>query len=600
MTNAAPLAVLVPVVAGALHALLSAFTDRRDGLLAFAALVATAVLCAVVLGDAGARPVVWLGGWLPQGPIAVGIGLTIDPLGAAMALFVAVLGVLASVLSARLVASRGLVFDALLLTLIGAMIGFCYAGDLFTLFVLLELMSITAFVLVGYEVGERTPLTGALTFAIVNSLGAILLLFGIALLYGATGALNLAQLSRTMPAADHHVVLVAFGLICTGFLVKAAALPFHFWLGDAYAVAPTPICIILAGGFSELGLFGLARVTSTAFSDVLDPPALRTLLVIFGVGTALVGAAMCLWQHHLKRQLAFATVAQLGLYLVALGLVDTDALAGLAIWIVGDGLARAALFGSVGVLQHEFGSIREDELHGRGREIWPLGIVVVVCILALASLPPFGPFLGKSAVDDAALRLNWSWIPAMIALVTALTAGTLLRSAARVFAGIGTVASVIEGSAAAYEAADAEEDTEREAGGRRVAHSPMLWIPILALAGGAVAWGLVPGLEEHAGQAAAAFRDAPGFGAIVLDRAGLPLPPPPPTLKPPGTTAYLYAAATVTGSFVVAAIGLARMGRSEPGPLAALRRLHSGRSGDYAAWLAAGAAVLVAASARWL
>ena len=155
------------------------------------------------------------------------------------------------------------------------MVGFCLTGDLFNLFVFFELMSVSAYVLVGYEVGQRAALEGALTFAVTNTVGSILLLFGIGLLYGRTGALNLAQMGAALAPGADALVGVAFALIACGLLVKAAVVPFHLWTADAYAVAPTPVCILLAGAFSELGLFGLARVYWTVFDGALGATTRR-------------------------------------------------------------------------------------------------------------------------------------------------------------------------------------------------------------------------------------------------------------------------------------------------------------------------------------
>src|SRR3954467_3879705 len=188
------------------------------------------------------------------------------------------------------------------------MIGYCLTGDLFNLFVFFELMSGAAYVLVGYEIQQRAPLEGALIFAVTNTIGGILLLFGIALLYGATGALNLAQLGRALaPSGPSALVCVAFALVATGLLVKAAVVPFHFWTADAYGVAPTPVLILLAGVFSELGLYGFARVYWAILEPALSghQAAIRAIFVAMGLATGLLGALMALAQHHLKRMLAF-------------------------------------------------------------------------------------------------------------------------------------------------------------------------------------------------------------------------------------------------------------------------------------------------------
>src|SRR5213078_3991863 len=126
--------------------------------------------------------------------------------------------------------------------------------------------------------------------------GSILLLFGIGLLYGRTGALNLAQMGRALADGPHDaLVAVAFALVACGLLVKAAVVPFHLWTADAYAVAPTPVCILLAGAFSEIGLYGLARVYWTVFDGPFGThhAELRAILVGLGVLTGLLGAVMC-------------------------------------------------------------------------------------------------------------------------------------------------------------------------------------------------------------------------------------------------------------------------------------------------------------------
>src|SRR4051794_29388523 len=426
---------------------------RAAGIVGLVAALATAALCAATLAHVdGGTLVVWFGGWRPRGGAAVGIDFAVDPLGGGFALFVAVLGVAALVMCVEVIQVEDHLFDAIALVFIAAMVGFCLSGDLFNLFVFFELMSVCAYVLVGYEVRARAPIEGSLTFAITNSIGSILLLLGIALLYGRTGALNLAQIGRTLASGPADgLVVVSYALIAGGLLVKAAAVPFHFWTADAYAVAPTPVALLLGGAFSELGLFGLARVHWTAYHEVLAPaePHLRTLFVGLGVLTALVGAVMCAAQHHLKRMLAFATIADVGLFLVGVGLLDADGLAGAAVWIVGAGLVKAALFASVGLLNDRFGTVDEAALHGRGRELGALGALFAVAALAVAGLPPFGPFLGKTLVEDAAAKAGYGWMPAVMVVVAALTGGALLRVAVRVFLGRGRPAPEDPHSAAA-------------------------------------------------------------------------------------------------------------------------------------------------------
>jgi multicomponent Na+:H+ antiporter subunit D len=590
--SVAPLAVLVPVLAATLLAATSPIGRRRvAGAVGVAAAIATAVLCALSLREAGGGAlVVWFGGWEPRDGVAVGIDFAVDGLGGGLALFVAVLGVAALLMCAELIEVEDHLFDAIALLFLAAMVGFCLTGDVFNLFVFFELMSVCAYVLVGYEIRQRAPLEGSLTFAITNTIGSILLLFGIALLYGRTGALNLAQMGRVLADGPADgLVVVSYALVAGGLLVKAAAVPFHFWTADAYAVAPTPVGLLLAGAFSELGLYGFARVHFTVFGEVLAPheAQLRAILVGLGLLTALVGAVMCAAQHHLKRMLAFATISHVGLFLVGIGLLSADGIAGAAVWVVGDGLVKAALFACVGLLNDRFGTVEEADLHGRGRDMRGVGALFAVGALAVATLPPFGPFLGKTLVDDAALKAGgYDWVPAVMVVVSALTGGALLRVALRVFFGLGHPAPEDPHSVGA----DAGQGDEHEVAGPPA----LLWAPALALLVMSLAWGVVPGLLGAVGRAAERFVDGAAYAdAVLRDR------PPPAVTSPlhgPAAGGYAYAAASVLGAVAVAAAALAgaRGGAPRAGlrALEGLRALHSGRPGDYAAWTAAGVALL--------
>ena len=162
---------------------------------------------------------------------------------------------------------------------------------------------------------------------------------GVGLLYARTGSLNLAQIGQAL--AGRHpdgLVVVAFALLAGGFLIKAAVVPFHFWLPDAYGSAPIPVCVLFAGVLSELGLFGLIRVWDTVFSGLAGGPGPRMRAVLLGLGivTALVGAVMALAQTQLKRMLAFVTMSHLGIYLIGAGLLTPLGLAGASLLVIGD------------------------------------------------------------------------------------------------------------------------------------------------------------------------------------------------------------------------------------------------------------------------
>lgn len=238
-------------------------------------------------------------------------------------------------------------------------------------------------------------------------------MLGTGLVYARTGELGFTQigvqLTRHRPDA---LLAVAFVLVVTGLLVKAAVVPLHFWLPDAHSVTPTPVCMLLSGVMVELGVHGVARVHWIVFSGPhgIAEAHLRDVFVAAGVLTALVGAVMCRQQRHLKRLLAFSTVGQVGLFLAGAALLTPAGTAGVALYVAAHAGVKAALFATTGVLLDRFGSVDEHGLYRRGRELPFAGALFAVGGLALAGLPPFGTGLGK-AVTEHAGEGRFPWLP---------------------------------------------------------------------------------------------------------------------------------------------------------------------------------------------
>src|SRR5579883_1729190 len=253
--------------------------------------------------------VYWMGGWKPLGAAAIGISFSIDTISATVAGFVALLFLLAFIYSIWYFEDVRHLYQVIMLCFMGAMCGFALTGDIFNMFVFFEMMSAAAFGLCAYKIEEEEALAGTINFAITNTAGAFFLLIGIALIYGKTGALNMAQIGASL--AQHPLdgtVVVAFALICFGLAVKGAIAPLHFWLDDAHAVAPTPLCILFSGIMVQIALYAIARIYWTMFSPVLAPydGGVRAVFIAAGVATILVGGYMAFLQTHVKRLLAFS------------------------------------------------------------------------------------------------------------------------------------------------------------------------------------------------------------------------------------------------------------------------------------------------------
>jgi multicomponent Na+:H+ antiporter subunit D len=594
-----PLAVAVPLgVAATISALNFVLKSRRlvlDSLTIATAVAVTVVLFVVTVRAAHGQNVYWFAGVRPHRGVALGIDFAVGSLNGGLACMTSLLVVAALVFSWRYFESVSTWFHALILVFLAGMVGFSLTGDIFDLFVWFEVMGVAAYGLTAYRAEERGPIQGALNFAITNSVGAYLSLSGIALLYARTGALNMAQIGASL---DRHppngLVLVAFLLTIVGLLTKGAIVPFHFWLADAHAVAPTPVCVLFSGVMVELGLYGVARVYWSMFAGALGHRATITALFLaLGTLTAVVGAVYCYRQRHIKRLLAFSTISHVGLFLVGFALLTPLGLTGAAVYVIGHGLVKAALFLCTGVVLHRLHSVDETALHGKGRRLRVTGVVFVVAALGLADLPPFGTFLGAGWIGDGAALRGDPWVTAVVMATSIVVAGAVLRVAGGVFYGLGDPppedTRIAQG---------ADEETGETEGGRRRVPVSML-APAIVLVCLACSLGLLPGLGAVVQHAARQLEDQAGYVARVLHTPGVHLP----TSPPPGNTgistlSLASALATVAGSVALALISLYRgrlRARRPAGALAAratsvLDGFQSGVVNDYVTWLVVGLA----------
>jgi len=591
-----PLIVAVPlisaaVVAGGDHVMPSRLQDA----IGLGALAAVCGLGVVLMLAAQTHEVVdWFGGWRPRSAVAVGIDFAVDPLAAGVTALAGAVALLTLAYARIYLEQAARLFDALFLIMCGALCGFVMSGDVFNLFVWLELMGVSAYALTGFEVKEIGPLQGAVNFSIVNTIGGFFVVIAIALLYGRTGALNLAQIGQTLSGhkAD-GLVVVAMTLIVCGFLCKAAIVPFHLWLADAYAVAPTPVCAFFAAVMTDVGLFGVARVYWTIFAAPFGSHSSAVLdaLVWLGIVSALVGAVMAFLQRHLKRMLAYTVVAHIGVMLAGIGLLTSKGLAGAADMLLAHGLLTAGLFLVVGVLvawRHEGDEL---DLHGRGRARPWLGVLWLGAAIALAGPPYVGVYLGHALIDEAASGGGRSWVQPLLWLADAIGSAALLRAGARVFLGLGPMDDPLL----------SPEHGEKPPR-RRARLGALTAIATVFVVAGAVV-SVIPGLNWGTVAAADRFRDRVAYAKVVLH--GLPVPHAPAlrfALEHSTLESLLYGAGATVLALALAALGLYRrnvpgaaaaaVGRVLSPPVAALKAVHSGVVGDYVMWLVVGTAVI--------
>jgi multicomponent Na+:H+ antiporter subunit D len=552
---------------------------RLSHLVAIATALAVAAFGAILARAALDGPVLhWFGGWNPPASgkpdVVLGISFLADSASAAVAAFAGLLFAASFLFASSYFDEVKSHFQILMLLFLAAIAGFCLTHDLFNLFVWFELMSVAAFALTAYPLG-KSSLEGAFNFTITNGLASFVMLAGVGLLYARTGTLDFAQMGHAVAAIGSDAVITGgFCLVAAALLTKAAIVPFHMWLSDAHAVAPSPVSVIFSGIMVSVALFALAKLMAQVFvHDATLIAAIRVLLQGLGAATALVGGAMAWAQRHLKRLLAFSTIAHLGIMLLGVASVTAEGTAGFLFYLLGHGLLKGALFMVAGILLALLASGDEIVLYREGRRLWPAGVAMAIGGLLLGGLPWGLLHEGTDVIERATPPLS-----AVIVLSSALTGAAVLRAAARIFAGVSGAPGV-----------EMTAPTERE---REKDDRPLSLM--LIACGLLLAIDLVPGkvLAPFVGEAALRLMNPAGAWSpapLAEEKSLL-------AYAPIILTAVLFASAVIRARPTAA--WARRAFRLESLPFQALQFLHSGVVGDYVAWMMVGLAAL-ALAASW-
>jgi multicomponent Na+:H+ antiporter subunit D len=586
-----PLVVVVPLLVGAAVIGGDHVAPRPlQSVLGIAGSGATCVLGLFLLrASQGSEVVHWFGGWRPRSGVAIGIDFAVDPLGAGMCALAGFVVLAALVYSAAFMPETAKLYDGLMLVCLAAMCGFALSGDVFNLFVWLELCGVGAYALTGFQATQLGPLQGSINFAVVNTIGGYFVMIGIALLYARTGALNLAQIGRTLagqPAGG--LAVVAMALILCGYMCKAAIVPFHYWLADAYAVAPAPVCLVFAGAMTEIGLIGVARMWFVVFDAPFGTHQrfVGDVLLWLGIVTALLGALMAFFQRHLKRMLAYSVVCHVGVMLAGIGLLSSKGLAGAATMLLAHGLSTGGLFLVTGVLFVAYRTIDELELRRRRVRQRVLAVLWFAGTVALTGPPYVGVYLGHALIDDAAAEIGRHWVQPLLWLATAVSSAALFRAGARVFLGVGG-----DDDPLLWPKIDEKPVADD------VDAAPLVATTAVVIALGAIV-SVVPGLAQRAEYGADRFRDRAAYAGRVLH--GLPMKPPPAlpfAIAHSSLETVGYGAGATLLALLLAVHGLyrrrvdLRVKPLEPA-FVALKRIHSGVIGEYVMWVVLGTALL--------
>ena len=317
------------------------------------------------------------GGW----PAGVGIVLRADVLGLTFA--VVSLGViLVSLLSEVLSGVRSRTFPALVLFMAAGLSGLFLTGDIFNFYVFFEISMTAAYVLTGYREKDY-QVRAAFIFAVINLLGSVVFLIGVAALYHVTGTLEMAEVARRIATVEPNSVITIAVAIFVAFSLKLGLFPFHFWLPAVYVGSHAPVAAILSGALANIGSYGLLRFGAGILPEELALGA--TVVLILGTASIIYGAHQAISRHSTNEVMAYSAIGQAGYILIALGIGGPVGYSAAVIYAVVNSLNKALLFLSA-------------ELRG------PLvGAAFAVGAFSVAGVPPAAGFLGKLALFQAGI-----------------------------------------------------------------------------------------------------------------------------------------------------------------------------------------------------
>ncbi|UCC97615.1 MAG: hypothetical protein JSW66_17445, partial [Phycisphaerales bacterium] len=384
------------------------------------------VLAIVCIGQSGVYEI-------GSRPIPLGINLVLDGLSSLMLLAIGVVAAGAMLFSAgymeRYTAKSK--YLSLFLLMVAGMNGVVLSGDIFNLFVFLEIASLASYALVGFGCGHE-ELEASFKYTVLGTIASLFVLLAIALVYGNTGTLNMAYISKAVQNSGLNAGLgFALGLFIVGFGLKAALVPFHAWLPDAHPSAPAPISAMLSGVLIKtLGIYALARVVFNIFGVSVE---VGWLLIVLGILSMVAGAFLAIGQWDIKRLMAYSSISQIGYVVLGIGLGalllargNSPAWASLAVFgglfhLLNHAVYKSLLFLTSGSVEMSTGTRELREMGGLAAKLPFTRATCSVASASIVGIPPFSGFWSKLILIIAAVQAHFYWIAAIIVFVSLCT-----------------------------------------------------------------------------------------------------------------------------------------------------------------------------------
>ncbi|MCD6261263.1 MAG: hypothetical protein J7J28_05725 [Thaumarchaeota archaeon] len=364
---------------------------------------------------------------IPMETSAVSTSIVIDVPGSLMSLLALALGLFATIYSMRFMErdSGTPLYYSLLMAMVTGIVGASYSGDLFTLFIFWELMCITSYVLVGFRRNVKESVEAAIKYMLMSGVGSATILFGMSLLYGLTGTLNLPRIALSLKAGGEPWLYASLGMLITGFGIKAAIVPLHVWVPDAYAAAPSPISAIIAGASTELAVFVICKLLFFIFPVI--KVSWMEFFSVFAVLNMVLGNIVGLLQNDVKRMLAYSSVAHIGYIFIGIAAGTKLGLTASLLHMFNHGLMKALAFLCMGAIIYRIGSRNLEDMAGIGRRMPITSTAFTIAVLGLIGMPPLNGFISKLLLFMSCLDSGMLWLGILLIIFSAVSTGYYIR-----------------------------------------------------------------------------------------------------------------------------------------------------------------------------
>ena len=440
MNTLIPLFVIVPLGVAFLIAIISRILPGFHYAVTPAGLIVLFSLALWFLLSAPAGPLVYkVGGWEPIAGIPVGIHLVIDGFSLLLLLIINLLGCLVAIYAIPYLEKfTGISYFYILLNLmIAGMNGVVITGDLFNLFVFLEISVIASYALVAFGT-EKEELEASFKYQVLGGIASLFILFGIGMIYWYAKSLNMADIGQYIRANNNNpVIRFTEILMIAGFGLKAAIVPFHAWLPDAHSSAPSPISAMLSGVFIKaIGVYAILRIFFCMFPVSQQ---VSVAITVIGVLSMVAGVFLAIGQWDLKRLLAYHSISQMGYVIMSAGIgmmiLTTTGNIGLASLAIGGALFhllnhatfKGLLFLNAGAIEYRLHTRNLKEMGGLSGSMPITSATSFGASMAISGIPPFNGFFSKLVIIVAAVRAGYTALAVLAVLVSIITLASFLK-----------------------------------------------------------------------------------------------------------------------------------------------------------------------------